>query len=129
MGRFSGDQNDGICPSRYGDEARVSMACRVDGELEGGDVRCNEGGKRNKRSLSVDSGLQHRREKVVNCPELICEENEDDDDCGPVVTMRVRKPRCGAEGDEIDQMIARKGKREACKSTSGNRLRGRANIH
>lgn len=89
---------------------------------------------RNKRSVSVDSGLQ--REKVVvyedrrQPPPTILESDEMDvSEPESVQQRKRRKPKGGAEGDECDSAKNTKAKRSGKADCVGSRIRGRAAIH
>lgn len=168
--RFSGDRTDG--PSGASIEMHQEQhqrgglhgnVMRMEGERPMGvqgrgyfnDLDMDLDVVRNKRSVSVDSGLQQRERGVVVRPQRkqpqkpIYEEQEEEDhedmelsEGGESVDggkkrggRRGGKASSNEGGDEIDDLIHRpttKGiKRQpgTAKSSSGSRIRGRAAIH
>lgn len=149
MGRLTGEQADGMVPSTTRHQshqeeqhpkplkAKVNLA-----QMDGGEDMVDSSSARNKRSVSVDSGLP--REKAVRYedvrgPQTIYEEHEEEhvnerDVSDSESVERKRGGRraakeMGPEGDDMYKVV--KGKKgtttTAVKSTS--RLRGRADIH
>lgn len=138
MGRFGGDQTDGLNPSRLEHSGAV-VTCMFERSEEDPQHRVSSDSLRNKRSVSVDSGLlrdkglmyggrkQQQQQKHV----AIMESDEMDvSDAAESVERRKRRPKGGAEGDECDLVNAAAGRRKAKGTTStGSRLRGRAPIN
>lgn len=147
MGRFSGDQTDGSNASRYCDQPATQARAAAHGVRFEGERPVGYNGDcvmvdsvRNKRSVSVDSGLQ--REKPVTfdrhqAPLPISEEEEEEQHSGMEMSdessaeRRKRRPKGGAEGDEcevVNKMT--RGKRTAVGASKAcSKLRGRVGIH
>lgn len=150
MGRFSGEQADGMTQSttrqhnQQEEQHPRPMKGKVNlAQMDGGEDIVDSSSVRNKRSVSVDSGLP--REKVVRYedvrgPQTIYEEHEEEhvNEMDVSESESVERKRggrraaakeMGPEGDDMYKVVkGRKGTTTAAvKSTS--RLRGRADIH
>lgn len=148
MGRFGGEQTDGMNPARHEQEQQqqqqqqssrqhqkrehvgIVNVAQVDG---GGGEDCVDA-VRNKRSVSVDSGLQQRNGMRY------------EDARGPVgglqpmtIYEEMQHDLAAEEGsdDSVDRMVAKKGARKVGRKVTTttaavkpiSRLRGRADIH
>lgn len=133
VGRLSGDTHDGP----RGQTRQQQHAFGVPVEEEHYDLSDATDGMRNKRSVSVDSGLQQRAAKknVMSLDGMhspIFEEEEDHMTDSPVSARRRRANAVVVEGGGEDggggQQAAGKDKKTTA-TKSSSRLRGRTAIH